>query len=342
MVDAHRLAKINHTPAGRSPVTPVTRGSATPLPTDSRPLAGLRIPPFPLPGFADSLSLEPRAFSPVGVLPDGSPARLQLSQVGGPNFSDIEDDDDHNGSAFLSDDTRVPVAAPAAHRPYVNVVCDVRRDSVRRGRYHHTPRPYVGIDMLEAQISERRAELAFLRSTWPRESTRSTGIAAEMAGPIAVTLADPPSPDVAVATADSAIGDVTAADPGAVTMPVTPALSPGAPIASVSEGRPARGLSVPITSASSPPPPTTADTSHQGVAPVLSPSEPVASVSDGRPARVHSVQTTSVLNGRPLSSASAPPRGAGSPLTAAPPHDPRHWYWWQPNPPFPGDALACD
>ena len=175
MADAHRLAKISHTPAVRSPITPVARGSATtactPLPTDSRPLAGLGIPPLPLPGFSDSLSPEPRAFSSAGVLPDGSPARLQLSQVGGPNFSDIEDDDDHHGPAFLSDDTRAPVVAPAAHRPYVNVVCGARRDSVRLGRYHYTHRPYVGIGMLEAQISERRAELAFLRSTWPRELT---------------------------------------------------------------------------------------------------------------------------------------------------------------------------
>ena len=55
----------------------------------------------------------------------------------------------------------------------MNVVCDAPRDSVRIGRYHCTHRPYVGIDVLVAQVSERRAELAFLRSTWPRGSAHN-------------------------------------------------------------------------------------------------------------------------------------------------------------------------
>ena len=61
----------------------------------------------------------------------------------------------------------------------MNVVCDAPRDLVRIGRYHYTHRPYVGIGMLVAQVAERRAELAFLRSTWPRGSTQPIGAASE-------------------------------------------------------------------------------------------------------------------------------------------------------------------
>ena len=85
---------------------------------------------------------------------------------------------------------------------------------MRIGRYRHTHRPYVGLDMLAAQIAERRAKLAFLRSTWPRgSSTQPIGAASEMAAPTAATLADFPSPDVAVAAADNATDDATAEGP---------------------------------------------------------------------------------------------------------------------------------
>ena len=95
--------------------------------------------------------------------------------------------------------------------------------------------------MLAAQIAERRAKLAFLRSTWPRgSSTQPIGAASEMAAPTAATLADFPSPDVAVAAADNATDDATAEGPDAGTMGVAPALPPGEPIASVSDGRPAQ------------------------------------------------------------------------------------------------------
>ena len=97
-------------------------------------------------------------------------------------------------------------------------VCGARRDSVRIGRYHYTHRPYVGMDMLAAQIAERRAELAFLRSTWPRRLTQPTGVASEMAIPTAATLADSPSPDVAVAAADGATDDTMAEGPETGTM----------------------------------------------------------------------------------------------------------------------------
>ena len=74
-----------------------------------------------------------------------------------------------------------PRRSPATSRPYMNVVCDAPRDLVRIGRYHYSHRPYVGIGMLVAQIANRRAELAFLRSTWPRGSTQPIGAASEMA-----------------------------------------------------------------------------------------------------------------------------------------------------------------
>ena len=162
-VDAHRLAKISRTPPVRSPTTPVARGSATPIPAGSHPLAVPHIPPLPLPGFADPLSPEPRMFSTTDPPPGGSP-----QPVGDSCFSDIEDDGDGEGSAFLPDDTHASAAIPTAHRPYMSVVCSARRDSVRLGTYDYTRRPYVGPDTLAAQIVGRRAELAFLRSTWPR------------------------------------------------------------------------------------------------------------------------------------------------------------------------------
>ena len=255
MVDAHRLAKISHTPPVRSPVTPVARGSATPTPTGNRPLAVPHSLPPPLPGFADPLSPGPRAFSATDVLPDDSPARLRLRQVRDPNFSDIEDDNDGDGSAFLSDDTHAPAAVPAAPRPYVNVVCGARRDSVRIGRYHYTQCPYRGMGMLAVQIAERRAELAFLRSTWPRASIQPTDVATEMTVPTAAALTDPPSPDVAVAAAGSATDDAMTEGPGTGIMGVVSALPSGEPIASTYDGRPAGVIGVPITSGSDAPPP---------------------------------------------------------------------------------------
>ena len=140
--------------------------------------------------------------------------------------------------------------------------------------------------MLAAQIADRRAELAFLRSTWPRGSTQPIGAASEMAMATAATLADPPSPDMAVADTDSATGDIMTEGSEAGTMGAAPAPPPGEPIAPVSGGHHARVLSVPITSVSDAPPLTTVGTSHRGVAPILAPSEPFASVSGGRPARV--------------------------------------------------------
>ena len=91
-----------------------------------------------------------------------------------------------------------------------------------------------------------------------------------------------------------------------------PPRAPGEPIAPVPDGRPARALSVHITSVSDGPPPTTVGTPHQGLVPTLAPGEPIASVSDGRPARVPSVHITSVSDGRPPTTASAPPRGPGT------------------------------
>ena len=119
---------------------------------------------------------------------------------------------------------------------------------MRIGRYRHTHRPYVGMDMLATQIAERRAELGFLRSTWPRGLTQPTGVATELALPTAAILADSPSPDVAVTAADGATDDAMAAGPATGTVGVAPALPHGEHIASVSDGRPARIRSVQITS----------------------------------------------------------------------------------------------
>ena len=156
------------------------------------------IPALPLPGFADPLSPGPRRSLTTDPPSDGFP-----QPVGDSCFSDIEDDGDGAGSAFLPDDTHASAAAPAVRRPCLGVVCSAKRDSVRLGAYGYTRRPYVGPDMLVAQIVGRRAELAFLRSTWPRRPAQPVGIAPERATPTAVALADPPSPGMAsVAAAD--------------------------------------------------------------------------------------------------------------------------------------------
>ena len=82
MVDAHRPAKISHTPPLRSPVTPVARGSVTPATTGNCPLAVPHNSPFPLPGFGDPPSPEPRAFSATDALPDDNPARVRFESLG--------------------------------------------------------------------------------------------------------------------------------------------------------------------------------------------------------------------------------------------------------------------
>ena len=105
-------------------------------------------------------------FSATDPLPDDVPARLRPQPVGDSNFSDIEDDGNGDGSAFLSDGSHASAAVPTARRPYMNVVCGAKRDSVRLGRYDHTRRPYVGPGMLAAQIEERRAELVFSHSMY--------------------------------------------------------------------------------------------------------------------------------------------------------------------------------
>ena len=85
--------------------------------------------------------------------------------------------------AVAADGTHAAMAVPTVHRPYTNVVCGTMRGSVRLGRYDHTRRPYVGPDMLAAQIAERRAELVFLRSMWPRGPTQPAGVASETTTP---------------------------------------------------------------------------------------------------------------------------------------------------------------
>ena len=129
--------------------------------------------------------------------------------------------------------------------------------------------------MLAAQIAERRAELVFLRSMWPRGSTQPAGVASETTIPTAATLADSPSPDVAVAAADSATDGIMTEDRCAGT--ASPAL--GA----------ATGIAFP-------------DGAGLGLAatPTLTPSELIASVSDGRPVRTLSEPITFVSDGRPL------------------------------------------
>ena len=77
--------------------------------------------------------------------------------------------------------TAVSTAVPTARRLYTNVICVTTRGSVVLGRYNHTRRPYAGPDMLAVQIEERRAELAFLRTMWPRGATRLTRVAPETA-----------------------------------------------------------------------------------------------------------------------------------------------------------------
>ena len=59
------------------------------------------------------------------------------------------------------------------------LICGGSRDFVRLGRYDHTRRPYAGPGTLAAQIEERCAELAFLRTMWPRGPTQPTGAAPE-------------------------------------------------------------------------------------------------------------------------------------------------------------------
>ena len=76
-------------------------------------------------------------------------------------------------------ETLVHAAAPTVRRPYLNVICGATRDSVRLGRYDHARRPYAGPGMLAAQIEERRAELAFLRTVWPQVPTQPAGVAPE-------------------------------------------------------------------------------------------------------------------------------------------------------------------
>ena len=185
-------------PSVRSPITPEARSSAAPIPADDRPLVRPHIPLLPLPGFAGPLSPESRPFSATDAPPGVSPTRSRPQRVGDSNYSDIEDDDGDDGSASLSDATHAPAAMLATSRPYTNVVCGAPRDLVRVGRYHYTHRPYVGIDVLVAQIAERRAELAFLRSKWPRGSTQPIGAASDMAVATTAALTDPSSPDTIV------------------------------------------------------------------------------------------------------------------------------------------------
>ena len=87
MVDAHRLAKTGHTPSVRSPITPVARSSATPIPADNRPLAGPHIPLLPLPGFADPLSPESRSVLGDDALTGGSPLGRDPNKSGHPSIS---------------------------------------------------------------------------------------------------------------------------------------------------------------------------------------------------------------------------------------------------------------
>ena len=305
MVDAHRLAKAGHSTPARSPITPAARCSAASTPADNRLLSGPHVPPPPLPVLAGPFTPESGLPSASVAFSGDSPARSRPQQARDLRFLDIDDDDDDgDGHTFLVDATRAPAAVPAASRPYVNVVCDAPRDSVRIGKYHYTHRPYVGIDVLIAQVSERRAELAFLRSTWPRGSVSPTDTTPDVAVTAITALIDPSSPDVIITDTDGATG-------------AAPAPSPGESIAPVS----ARALGVPRTSVSDAPPPITVGTSHQGVTPILAPSEHIASVSDGRPARVCSVRVTSTTDGRPLFSASASPTGPGPPTTAGPYRD---------------------
>ena len=147
---------------------------------------------------------------------------------------------------------------------------------------------------------------------------------------------------VAVAAADSAVGGIVTEDRGAETagpalgvatpvhfpdgaglgLATTPALAPGDPIASVSDGRTVRALRKPITFVSDDRPLFTAGTSHQGVAPTLAPGEPIASAADGRPAHALSEPITSVSNGRPLFTAGtfhqgvAPTLAPGEPIAS--------------------------
>ena len=233
-----------------------------------------------------------------------SPARSRPQQARDLRFLDIDDDDDDgDGHTFLVDATRAPATVPAVSRPYVNVVCDAPRDLVRIGKYHYTHRPYVGIDVLVAQVSERRAELAFLRSTWPRGSAPLADTTPDMAMAATTALIDPSSPDVTMTDTDSIVGTIP---------------SPGEPVAPVS----VRVHGMPSTiSVSDAPPLTAVGTSRQGVTPTLAPSEHIAAVSDGRPARVCSVRVTSTTGGHPFSSASASPTGPGSPTIAGPHRD---------------------
>ena len=283
----------------------MARSPATPTPADNRPLAGPHVPPPPLPGFAGPLSPESCLLSASDAFPSDSPARSRPQQAGDSNFLDIDDDDgDNDGSAFLFHAAHAPAAVPATSRPYVNVVCDTPRDLMRIGKYHSTRRPYVGIDVLVAQISERRAELAFLRSTWPRGSARSIGATPDMAVAADTALIDPSSLDMTMADADRARG--TALAP-----------SPDEPVAPVS----ARAIGMSSTSVSDAPLPIMVGTSRQRLTPVPAPSELITTVSDGRPARVSSVRFTSTTGGRPLSLASASPGGPGPPPTAGPHRD---------------------
>ena len=328
MVDAHRLAKAGHSTPARSPITPAARCSAAPTPADNRLLAGPHVPPPPLPVLAGPFTPESGPPSASVAFSGDSPARSRPQQARDLRFLDIDDDDDDgDGHTFLVDATRAPAAVPAASRPYVNVVCDAPRDLVRIGKYHYTHRPYVGIDVLMAQVSERRAELAFLRSTWPRGSVSPTDTTPDMAVAAITALIDPSSPDVIITDTDGATG-------------AAPAPSPGESIAPVSARASRRATHFRLGC----PPPITVGTSHQGVTPILAPSEHIASVSDGRPARVCSVRVTSTTDGRPLSSASASPTGPGPPTTAGPYRDTGSW--WQLGSPFPDGALArsrrCD
>ena len=116
----------------------------------------------------------------------------------------------------------------------------------------------MGIGVLVAQIAECRAELAFLRSTWPRGSTQPVGAASDMAVATTAALTDPSSPEMTMTDTDGTVG-----------VGAAPAPSPGEPIAPVSDGRPTRVHSVQTTSVLHGRPLSSASESPRGAGPPL-------------------------------------------------------------------------
>ena len=256
MVDAHRRAKIGHTPPGRSSATPSTaRGSVTPVPAGHHPPTMPRIPSFSLPDSAETFSLEPHMLSATDAFPDGTLAQLRSQPMRDSNFSDIEDADSSDDSAFY-------FSAPAA----------LADDAAM-------------IPATTASTAAGRPS-AFLLNTYSRRChlrMAEAGAPALAHGEPITTVPDGRAPSGASRPhRGSGLTSAASAHHPQVTEATTPTLAPSEPITAVSAGR---LLSTAGTSHQGADPAPTADPLNvaEAAAPTLAPSEPITAVSDVHP-----------------------------------------------------------